>query len=183
MLECLGIDKVFELLTKEVFYSYLGIAIETIFLFFVVKEFKMTRKSFDIQEEELKNRYCHEVWHVVGDLFFYKLFRLRKLEGINEYIKMIVSYGTQEDKLNEEIENKINNYLNQKHENFKKEDVTDNYKEVFETYKEIVLTIVKTLSIDLYNRANNNGMFFQQADEMMRMLEGRRYLILTVLST
>ena len=41
-----------KLLTNDTFISYFEIVIEIIFLFFVVKEFKVTRKSFEWQKEE-----------------------------------------------------------------------------------------------------------------------------------
>ncbi len=43
-----------EILTNEIFISYLEIVIEAIFLYLVLKEFRMTKKNFEWQEEEDK---------------------------------------------------------------------------------------------------------------------------------
>ena len=72
-------DFVKNLLTNEVFIGYVGIAIEAIFLFFVLKEFKMTRKSFEWQKEEETAKILKEIIIIlrekcveVGKMCFYE---------------------------------------------------------------------------------------------------------------
>ena len=89
-------DFVKNLLTNEVFIGYVGIAIEAIFLFFVLKEFKMTRKSFEWQKEEETAKILKEIIIIlrekcveVGKMCFYE----KNTNNINDneyYFKQIV---------------------------------------------------------------------------------------------
>ena len=190
---------------KKEYVSYFEIIIEAIFLFFVVKEFKMTRKEFEMtrkefemtrkqfewQEEGLKNRYCHEVWHLVGGIFFHNLLFDDFIgEGLEKYKKMIKEIKEkQPEERKKQLEEEINSILEKgKITNPKEENVTENFKEVLNKYKEIVLTIVEELSMDLYyvlkkvrqdvsNISDED--FFKQEKQMMKQLAEHTFLVST----
>lgn len=76
---CFLFDFVKNLLTNEVFISYFEILIEAIFLFFVLKEFKMTRKSFEWQQKEQQEKKDKEANRQLNEIvkFFLQLHILK----------------------------------------------------------------------------------------------------------
>ena len=153
------------------------------------KEFEMTRKQFELQEEELKNKYCHEVWHSVGMIFFHKLFNDFSIDkGVGKYVDMIKQHYNELDK---EIEEKIKSLFEEKIPitNPAGENVADNYKEVFEKYKEIVLTIATQLSKQLYKLLKNIQLDISeikpekiQSEEFQMMAQLSRYSFIALIS-
>lgn len=162
-----------DLLKNETFISYFEIIIDVLFLFFVLKEFKMTRKSFEWQEEEfkmtrksfemtrksfewqeeeLKNKYCHEVWYLVGWIFFHNLlFNDFSMGGGGGGLEKYKNMIKQPEKIKQLNRTTFESILEKgKITNPEGENVTKNFKEVLNKYEHIVLKIVEELSMELY---------------------------------
>ena len=117
---CFLFDFVKNLLTNEVFIGYLGIAIEAIFLFFVLKEFKMTRKSFEWQKEEQEEREEKKIDEKIKFLCSYIIISIiqtmyfgREFATVNEILS---KYGHPVNSLFGKFESMIVNYLRNKHQ-------------------------------------------------------------------
>lgn len=152
MLEILQYLK--KILTNEVFYSYLGIAIETIFLFFVVKEFRISNEHYKELEEERIKKMIKEmqyrvfevvILHIENDIKK-QILDNNKIVQVDSFIdnikneKKFLKYLYEQSKIKEEFAKKTVNY-----------DVISLFKQFFEQKKitQIDKTNIDTIILEI----------------------------------
>lgn len=101
------------LLKNETFISYLEITIETIFLFFVLREFKMTRKSFEWRSEEKQKRNNEEATEQLKYIYSFLVYSFcQKVRGIRlEEPFLLLRKKEIEDAIKENREEFVNQNL------------------------------------------------------------------------